>query len=335
MSVAIIVLPILILLVLALGVLVYYICYKAAINRKLRSEESNAHVPMASMETVWKIVAVIAVLVMYASLNSKIVSLQEELTDARITMTDEIAAMQYEIYEIRENVKKEASMIRGAYYEFEEFDPKEQQVKVSFQVIPKSYSADTKLSVDFRKKRAVLTNQGDGVFTGSETFSLYDDVWEEGMFFVTEGGVTKTEPWEDVPMGRLLFDCLPQLCVTYSTFGYGEFGFGNRGDKLSVDGELRVEASEQTASAFRDMKFCVKKGNHVIDELPMEDGYRKFGLSYPVEKSDSITLYVTATDEYGYRHELLVGSWHGKDADGSEEWNGYRIYTPEGTLLTQ
>ena len=52
MSVAVFVLPILILVALAIGVLVYYLCYKAAINRKLRGEESSAHVPMASMETV-------------------------------------------------------------------------------------------------------------------------------------------------------------------------------------------------------------------------------------------------------------------------------------------
>ena len=67
MSVAVLYLPIVILLALAIGALVYFLCYKAAINRKLRGEESGAHVPMASMETVWKVVAVIAVFVMYSS----------------------------------------------------------------------------------------------------------------------------------------------------------------------------------------------------------------------------------------------------------------------------
>ena len=46
MSVGVLVLPILILAALALGVLVYYICYKAAINRKLRrsvSSSANIH----------------------------------------------------------------------------------------------------------------------------------------------------------------------------------------------------------------------------------------------------------------------------------------------------
>ena len=81
MSVSVIFLPILILAALALGVLVYYICYKAAINRKLRAEESGAHVPMASMESVWKVVAVIAVFVMFSSLSSKITNLQNELNN--------------------------------------------------------------------------------------------------------------------------------------------------------------------------------------------------------------------------------------------------------------
>ena len=90
MSVSMVFLPIFILLALAIGVLVYFICYKAAINRKLRAEESSAHVPMASVETVIKVVVIIGALVLYGLLNSKITKLQNDLTDnrERFTPTD-------------------------------------------------------------------------------------------------------------------------------------------------------------------------------------------------------------------------------------------------------
>ena len=97
MSVAVLIVPVLILAALALGVLVYYLCYKAAINRKLRSEESGAHVPMASMESVWKVVAVIAVFVMYSSLSSKITNLQNELNHVRSNLSNEIGALRSQL----------------------------------------------------------------------------------------------------------------------------------------------------------------------------------------------------------------------------------------------
>ncbi len=338
MAIGIFVLPILILVALALGVLVYYICYKAAINRKLKAEESGVHMPMASMETVWKVVAVIAIVVMYSSLNSKIVNLQDELTDTKITLTDQIAEMHYELYEMQQQAKKDASMISEIFYDFGEIDTETDTVEMKFFVMPKSYSGETEVSLCYGGENIVLTNDGNGRFSGSQTYPLYEEVWDEGMVSVTENGVTKTEVWEEAPKGSMLFECLPQLVIMESTIGYGE-----RKGKVSVEGKLHIVLSEKNAAPFQAMTFYVRKGHEIIEEIPLNDGNITFNLSYPVEKGESIEMYVSGVDEYGYLHEKYVSGWSNRETAADISYGTsvetfetmYRIYTPDGRELTQ
>ncbi len=334
MAVGILVLPILILIALALGVLVYYICYKVAINRKLRAEESGAHVPMASMESVWKVVAVIAVFVMYCSLNSKIVDLQEELTEARMTLTDEIAALQYEVYELQEAAKKEASLFSEIFYDFGEIDTKNHTVEMSFWVVPKSYSEETEVSVIFRGETMELVNDKGRTFSGSKSFPIFEEIYEEGMICVTESGVTKTEVWEDAPQGSFSYKCLPQICMTDSSI------VSQRGkDSVRIEGEINIVSSKKNGSAFRELALYVKKGDAVIDEIAMDDGHASLDREYPAKGGERISLYVKGTDEYGYIHEEYVGGWNGESAAGVgyevTAPYGNRVYAPDGSVPVQ
>ncbi len=334
MSVAVFVVPILILAALALGVLVYYICYKAAINRKLRAEESGAHVPMASMESVFKVVVVIGVIVMYSSLNSKLVDLRSELRNTKTELYDKIYALQYDLYEMKEAAKKEASVISETFYDFGELDTQNHTVEMKFFVIPKSYSAETDVVLNYGGESIALMNEGNGRFSGSKTYPLYDEVWDEGMISITENGVTRTEVWEEAPKGSKIFECLPQLVVARSYMGCGE-----RKNKVSMEGELHIVSSEKNAAPFQNIKLYVKNNDEIIDEMSIDDGHISFDLSYPVEKGDRITMYVTGVDEYGYLHERNIYRWDNNemsaDISYEEVGNMYRIYTPDGRVLTQ
>ena len=338
MSIAVFVLPVLILAALALGVLVYYLCYKAAINRKLKAEESGVHVPMASMETVWKVVAVIAVVVMYCSLNSKIMNLQSELQNTTNRLYDEIMELRYELDEMQETAKKEASVIREVFYDFGEIDTETNAVEMTFGVIPKSYGEETEVTLNYGGESIALANDGNGRFSGSKSYPLYEEVWDEAMICVTENGVTTTEAWEEAPMGSMLFECLPHMMVMNGSFGYGK-----QKGKLDASGELYIVPSEKNAAPFQEMKLYVKNGDEIIDEIPMDDGKISFNRLYQVEKGDRITVYVSGVDEYGYLHERYVSGWgenemaaditYGTDYEKIEA--SYKIYTPDGKVLTQ
>jgi len=324
MSVGVLVLPILILAALALGVLVYYICYKAAINRKLREEESGAHVPMASMESVWKVVAVIAVFVMYSSLSSKITNLQNELNNTRNNLSDQMHALQYELQAMQEAAKKEASMISEVFYDFGAIDTNTDTVEMKFRVVPKSYSAETAVSLNYRGKSIVLTNNGDGIFTGSAMFPMFEESYEEGVICITEGGITKTESWEDVPGDSLQYYCLPQLLIKNSSFGYQK-----KKNSVKIEGDLYIMPSEKGAEQFRDLTLYVKNGTEVIEETALEDGHIVFDREYPVKDGDYFEIYVTGVDEYGYNHKEYIGGW------STDEMSGNIRYTEEHVIYSE
>lgn len=324
MSVAIFVLPILILVALGLGVLVYYICYKAAINRKLRAEESGAHVPMASMETVWKVVAVIAVLVMYSSLSSKITNLQNELNNTRNNLSDRMHALQYEIHEMQEAAKKEASMISEVFYDFGEINTEEHTVEMKFRVAPKSYSGETVVALNYRGESIVLTNDGKGTFTGSAIFPIFEVVYEDGMISITEGGVTKTEAWEDGPKESLQYYCLPQLLIKSSSFGYQK-----KKDSVKIEGDIYIIPSEKDADQFRDLTLYVKNGTEVIEEIALEDGHIVFDREYPIKDGDYFEVYVAGVDAYGYNHKEYITGW------STDEMSGNVRFTEEQVIYSE
>ncbi len=335
MSVRILALPVLILAVLALGVLVYYICYKAAINRKLREEESGVHRPMASTETVFKWVMVIGVLVIYGSLNSKLAELRSALQNTGNELSNKIYSLQYELHEMREAEKKEASMISGAYYDFGEVDTKEHKAELKLYVSPKSYGEGTEVSVAFRGGTVLLSNNGSGIFTGSTVVPIFEEDYEQCVICISEGGVTKTEVWEDAPQGSLFSECLSQLVLMDSSFGYQ-----SEKNAVKVTGALQIVSSETKMPSFRNMTLCVRKGNTVIDEISMENGYVSVDRSYPIAKGEAISFCIKGVDDYGYIHESHISGWGTADVTAGMSQvsfvnEGYRIYAPDGTLLTK
>ncbi len=336
MSVAVFVLPIMILLALAWGVLVYYLCYKAAINRKLRSEESGAHVPMASMETVWKVVAVIAVLVMYSSLSSKLTNLQNELNHTRSSLSNELDVLQGRLYEMQEMAKKEASMISEVTYDFGEINAEEHTAEMTFFVVPKSYNAETALSLNYRGKTITLTNNGAGIFTGSTVLPIFEEYYESSLISVTEGGVTKTEVWEDLPQDGLQYYCLPLFHTMQCSTG-----FQKGKDSVRVEIELQMlTKGDDYLEQFRDQTLYVKKDNTVIDEISLVNGAIALDKSYPAKDGESFDFYIRAVDQYGYIHEEYVTGWSMSEERiaevGYEEMvYPFQVYAPDGTPMIE
>lgn len=338
MSVAVFVLPILILVALAIGVLVYYLCYKAAINRKLRGEESSAHVPMASMETVWKVVAVIAVFVMYSSLSSKITNLQNELNNTRNSLSNELDVLQGRLYEMQEMEKKEASLISEVTYDFGEIDSDEHTTEMLFSVVPKSYSGETELSLNYRGKIITLINNGSGIFTGSTVLPIFEEYYEDALICITEDGVTRTEMWEDLPQDGLQYYCLPLFHTMQCSTG-----FEKKKDSVRVDIQLQMlTKGDGYLEQFRDTTLYVKKDNTIIEEIPLVNGAIVLDKSYPAKEGECFDFYIRAVDQYGYIHEEYVTGWSMSEDRvaevGYEEMEylyPFRVYAPDGTPMIE
>ncbi len=336
MTVAVFALPILILVALALGVLVYYICYKAAINRKLRGEESGTHVPMASTETVFKWVVIIGVFVMYTSLSSRIGDLKSQLRDTRSKLQDELNQVQIQLSELEQMAKKEASMFSGIYYDFGAIDNKAHTVEMKFHAVLKNYSEETNVTLNYRGKAIILANNGDGTFTGSAAFPMFEEYYEEGLFCVTEGGATKTELWEYVPEGELKELCLPQFYITESSFVF-EKGKGKNKGTVAVKGNIYLHSKGGDVSSFRNLKLIVKKDEAIIDEIAVESDSIVLERAYPIEQGENLTIWLTGEDVYGYTHESTLSGWRMESAYSAGQYEVIhmepnRVTIPDGSV---
>lgn len=329
MSVGILVLPVLILVALAVGVLIYYICYKAAINRKIRGEESGAHVPMASTETVFKWVMIIGVFVMYMSLSSKITNLRNEIRNVRNDLWNEIDQVQYQLSELEQAAKKEASLFSAVYYDFGAIDNKAHTTEMKFHAVLKNYSKETEVALNYRGKSVTLANNGDGTFTGSEVFPMFVEYYEDGLFCVTEDGVTKTELWEDTVHGELKDYCLPEFYITESSFVF-ERGKGKNKGTVAVKGNVQLHSKGTDASSFRNLKIIVKKDNEVIDEIAVDSDSITLEQTYPIVQGEMLRLLLTGEDVYGYNHETQLSGWR---LDGTSSVTGAEVEYLESQVM--
>lgn len=335
MSVGIAILPLVILAALIIGVIIYFVCYKRKINRALEGKESGAHMPMASMETVVKVVVVIGVIVMYSSLSSKLTNLENTLMNTRNNLSQEIDILNYEIEELQEQLKKEASFISEFSYTFGEIDTNEHQVEVLFCIVPKSYSAETELFINIWGKEVALTKNEDGIFSGSETFPVFEEMSEGGVLRIAENGVTKTELLEEVPTGLLCYLCMPMLFDAGSYFHY-EKGKGT----VSVVGSVHVLTStEKDVSMFENLKFYVIRGTAVIDEIVVRDGMVSLEKEYAIESGERLHFMIKGVDEYGYTHEMFVTEWCTEEESASDWYEyveyPYQVYSPDGSVMLQ
>ena len=82
-------------------------------------------------------------------------------------------------------------------------------------------------------------------------------------------------------------------------------------------------------------KLYVKKGNAVIDEIDMTNGYVELNRSYPMAEGERIAVYVKGLDEYGYTHEMYVSGRTTEENPGEMWLSPYQVYAPDGTNMIE
>jgi hypothetical protein len=233
-------------------------------------------------------------------------------------------------------MKKEASIISDVTYDFGEINTEEHTAEMIFRVVPKSYSGETEISLCYMGETIVLTNNGAGIFTGSTVLPIFKEYYEDALFCITEGGVTKTEMWEDLPKDGLQYYCLPMFHTMHCSTG-----FQKGKDSVRVNIELQMlTKGDGYLEQFRDQTLYVKKDSTVIDEIPLVNDAIVLDKSYPAKEGENFDFYIRAVDQYGYIHEEYVTGWsmsEGRVAEGGYEEMVYpfRVYAPDGTAMIE
>ena len=130
-------------------------------------------------------------------------------------------------------------------------------------------------------------------------------------------------------------------CLSNFDVMTNNLGFEYEKGKIAVSGSIEVYASDWNTkrTAIKDMKLYVKKGNAVIDEIDMINGYVELNRSYPMAEGERIAFYIKGVDESGYTHEMYVTGWTTEE-NPEDMWmedgvSPYRVYAPDGTNMIE
>lgn len=208
-------LPGVLLLVILIICLVYFFVYKRHINRRLEGGQSSAHIPMASLDTVFRWLVLIAAAIMLISMHSKLTRMEEELSMTRSELNREILGLRGDIYDLEVELEEQNSLISAFSYEVGDFDVDTMTSEVTFTCTPKSFTEDTTITLTLGDYEIALEKGSGGVFRGTKEMDIFAMLPETAVITITSGGVSQTQMTDQHPWPALCFEALPMGLDVY------------------------------------------------------------------------------------------------------------------------
>ncbi len=318
------ILPLFLLLAALITLLVYFRLYSRHINRKLREEESTAHISMASSDSVSRWVIVIAAAILLFSIHSKLSTVENELEMARNENRQAISALQGQISDLEYQLSQQDSLIADFRYETGSYDPETQTCEVTFFCILNTYTEDTGITLNFGEYE-IPFEPASGEYHATAAINIFSTLPEYGTLIVGNGDLFQTEQIDTLPFPALCFEVLPSLDTCIYT---AESEFTHEDGKYSYSCRIVNDNLGQ----FTDTKLIVKVNDEIVQESPLTKPEEALSLSIPAEGNDIVLLYAVGTNEYGLTHEIFLDGF-GTDGWYAEVFTYNTIYDADGNLL--
>lgn len=321
---------------------IYMIIYQRRLNNALK-KNNGKHTDMPDARSV--IIVILAIVLFFGVYRTKY--LVEELENNMNStiywsknyiieeLEQEISRLEYQIQELK-NASKLVS-----YYNFDivNSDIEKGVVTYKLEVILKSISDDTKVSVSIDDLSIELTRDSQGKFTGNVDVNMYEYAQVDVNVFVTQGGITTCETLGLVSLGEAWKQYLPTIAAKAPY----EWEYSKK--KIKLNEKLEMYFEDGTAGKFVDayLEICLAGYDTEKVDIDFIDGQTAYSVSleeylpevHPLSKLD---VYVVGVDSLGYTHKALVSSWREEvwiPYDVYEEIEmGEKIYDKDGNLLT-
>ncbi len=214
---------------------------------------------------------------------------------------------------VDEKLEEQASLITYFNYEYGELDSENLKVPISVKIIPKTVTDYTSLTLDFGN-RTVDMKKGDKMeFTADFDSDLFLGEGAGNVnLIIKEGKTAYTEELEWY-IDSLHTQYLPQLMAGFifddSTYTEDK-GLTIKGDVMFM-GDIEEEMKN-----FTDLKLVYKINQKIVEEQEIPTSAFSTAVdtidvnkTYPdVRTGDTFTLYVEATDKYGFVHRTTAKS---------------------------
>ena len=314
---------------------VYSSIYKKKINKKLKQNESTAHVSMMPTESIGKIILIVGGVIFVISVMSMLSTISANVQNTQNNLNNTIASLQCEIRELKDMVEEQNSEFITFECELGEIDNVNHTVNTMFRCIPKTSGEDTKIRITVGRDTITLEKKADGIFTGEKPLPMFDDSYSRISASIETNGVTSSMWIMENDYYFLSDVCLPQLGYLEScNFDFDKKGFSVNGTYYDwgvsdYSGDIMCKVSEE----IEDVKLVFSVNNKVIKEIEVSDGITHIDEKFSAKSGDMVEIFAVGADSYGYTHKRLLLE---TDSEGSQSWSeADSIYDKNGNFLNE
>jgi len=233
---------------------------------------------------------------------------------------------------VDEKLKEKASIIKASDYIIGEVDVEKLEAPVTFTIVPKESTDNTKVFLDFSGKTIRLEKQGT-TFTGSENIEISSEI--NPTVIVETNGVKHLEDNYNLRIGRIADHIFPKTSFPrYS----GKTSYSSKGYEINGSVSFDVKASNESF-IFEKVYYISKINNKIYSRKEMEKSSdTTFSLEIderiPLEDGEVLTTHVLARDNLGFSHEFFMEHYvAGSNMQREPYFGEKRVYSPDMELL--
>ncbi|MBO7532077.1 MAG: hypothetical protein J6W85_07480 [Lachnospiraceae bacterium] len=312
---------ILMLIIAVIIISVSIIAYNKHLDKVTKGEVHDTHStipePRSTASVIYKIVLMIIVILSYLGIstaNGMIGSLQSRIGE----LDAEVNGLQFEMQNLKSQIEEGERLVRN--FEYKISDPENNLVDVGFKLWLKEFTPDTSVTLSIAGKDVALSKDGNGMYTGNVTLSLFDNC-SVPVVSIKNGELIENETvdfpeelfWEyiPVPMFSCNFDGKDTLGGgTKYTGQYSmNFSFPEKIESVRItylsNGE-ELKTMDITEGALTGEIFTIEQelgfGDDLVfrTEVVTKDGYR-------IEDC-KLMIFPAKEYPYGYEYERIYDS---------------------------
>lgn len=309
-----------ILMIVGVFVLIYLALYRYNLNKALK-ENNGKHVALPDVRSAISAILIIILFFNIFSLNSQVNDLENEISNLNRNFDSEISNLQNAINELNnklDDMEKANSLIPNYSYKVDNFNTNDMTANLILELIPKSYTKDTKISVNINNKDVELQDKG-GKYAGSIKVNIFDKFEEDTLIAtISNGNVMETCELTDFYVEPLWKYVLPSISAK------APVDFTSSKDKLNIEGDIYVGLYSTDSYKFTDAYMDILVNNKSVKNIDMKFSENEMDYYWYLDESveiastnDIVDVCVIATDSAGYTHKYTLVSWQD---------DGYAIY---------
>lgn len=315
---------------------VYMFMYRRKINKALQ-ENNGRHVNMPDGRSVLVVILVCVLFFGVFHTKALVEQLQNNMDVMYMNLSNDIDDLQNDIDDLQDTIvalKQASELIESVNYTVESFDVDAKTVRYEFELVLKTYSDSTKVSMNIGEYAFDLELEAGGKFYGILEMNMFENLSGETYVMVEEGGVTTTEKMDYFSIDASWKEFIPHIFTKAASL----IEYENNTLKITPDLMIFFENTEN--GTFKDAHIEIDlRGDEITTvDIGFVEGKNEYSVDLDkhlpkIYPADQMYVFVVATDSLGFTHKALVNAWYDGGLHMYEDYE--LLYDKDGNKLTE